>query len=117
MRQSITTKYLGPTNSKGSRIKATARKRSHSFPEQALTSNYGYRSTEEEHCIAAHALAAKLGWSGLWVGGGNVDEDGYVFVNVPGNLTDGEVTHWAAQGAWGMRGRDWFFVEPKAAAE
>jgi hypothetical protein len=112
MRQSITTKYLGPTNASGSRIKATARKAGNGFPAQALTVPYTYEGTEREHCKAAQALAEKLGWSGVWVGGGNVDENGYVFVSlgllqVPGVAQFGR--------ALGQEGTDWFFVTPKEA--
>ncbi|MGH6746380.1 hypothetical protein [Novosphingobium sp.] len=105
MRQSITTRYLGPTNSRDSRIKATARKRSASFPEQGLSVPYGYGNTEEEHCKGAKALAEKLGWSGLWVGGGNVDENGFVYVNIAKPESWGLM---ASSGSLGVEGRDWF---------
>lgn len=107
MRQSITTRYLGPTNSRGSRIKATARKASHGYPAQALAVPYGHGSTEEEHCRGAKALAEKLGWSGLWIGGGNIDENGYVFVNIASPESWGLI---AASGSMGTEGRDWFHV-------
>lgn len=118
MRQAITTKYLGPTNSRGSRIKAIARKKqakafgNGSYPEQSVTVPYSYEGTEQAHCAAAKACAEKLGWSGLWIGGGNVDEDGYVFVCVDGALRNalGFQT-----GAFGTEGRDWFFVEAREA--
>lgn len=107
MRQSITTRYIGPTNSRGSRIKAVARKRSASFPEQGLSVPYGYGNTEEEHCKGAKALAEKLGWSGLWVGGGNEREDGYVFVSLPGTYS----RDWVQRFIPGTEGRDWFHIE------
>lgn len=110
MRQSITTKYVGPTNSRGSRIKSTARKASNGSPAQALTVPYGYGNTEEEHCAGAKALAEKLEWAGLWVGGGNVDENGYVFVNLP--LTPQMIAgHTLDRHPLGTEGRDWFHVE------
>jgi hypothetical protein len=83
MRQGITTKFLGPTNSRGSRIKAIARKASSMGAEMSHTRPYQYEGAEKEHALAAKELAEKLGWSGLWIGGGNVSEDGYVFVNLP----------------------------------
>jgi hypothetical protein len=105
MRQSITTKYIGPSNVRGSRIKATARKRSNLGGEMSLTVPYQYEGTEQEHCKAAKALARKLDWSGLWVGGGNVDENGYVFVNVAAHYEG------APTDSIGMEDQDWFFIE------
>lgn len=56
MRQAITTKYLGPTNSKGGRIKAEAEAGSVTIP-------YPYElSTENAHLLAAAELAQQLGW-------------------------------------------------------
>lgn len=108
MRQSITTKYLGPTNARGSRIKAIARKRDALGKEMSLTEPYRYEGTEQEHCRAAKLLAAKLGWSGLWVGGGNVDENGYVFVNIA-SVAPAAV----ASNMHGKEDADWFFI-PRA---
>ena len=103
MRQSITTKYLGPTNVRGSRIKAIARKRDSFGKEMSLTDPYRYGSTEQEHCRAAKLLAVKLGWGGLWVGGGNVDENGYVFVNVADVIPP-------FVPSIGRENADWFFI-------
>ena len=76
--QAIETRYLGPTNTKGSRIKATAAAGSVTVP-------YDYAlSTEEAHAIAAYTLVTKLGWTGTFAQGGNVKGDGYYFVNVRG---------------------------------
>jgi hypothetical protein len=74
MRQAITTKYLGPTNSRGSRVKATA-----SAGSVTLSWDHALDS-DENHRAAALALAAKFGWDGEWIGGGL--EHGYAFVNV-----------------------------------
>lgn len=109
MRQSITTKYLGPTNARGSRIKAIARKRSRLGAEMSVTVPYDWGSVEHEHCRAACILAKRLGWSGLWIGGGNVDENGYVYVNV---------ADWTAKPVFDSRmveGADWFYVPYKEA--
>lgn len=74
MRQAITTKFLGPTNSRGSRVKATAEAGS-------ITVEWDYaRGIEGNHARAAHALATKLDWKGGWFGGG-LTGNGYVFVN------------------------------------
>lgn len=107
MRQSITTRYLGPTNSRGGRIKAIARKRDSLGKEMSVTCDYQHRGTEIEHTAAAKACAEKFGWSGLWVGGGNVDNDGYVYVYAGRNLADNPP---------GREDQDWFFVAPKSDA-
>lgn len=54
--QAITTRYLGPTNYRGSRVKATA---------QAGSLTIGWDDAldvEHNHDAAAKALRAKLGW-------------------------------------------------------
>jgi len=73
MRQAITTKYLGATDHRGSRIKAT------SGSGHSLTLSWDHAlNSDENHIAAARALAAKLKWSGKWSGGGT--RDGYAFV-------------------------------------
>lgn len=112
MRQGISTRYLGPTHSRGSRIKALARKANGFGAEMSHTRSYGYGDTEEEHTGAAHELAEKLGWSGLWIGGGTPSEDGFQYVNLNvGPDTDLSV-HMG--NLYSLReGRDWFFIAPK----
>ncbi len=75
-RQAIETKYLGPTDTKGSRVKATAQAGSITLSwDDALY-------IDANHAKAARALADKFGWPGdLW-GGGNAAGDGCVFVFV-----------------------------------
>lgn len=71
--QAIVTKYLGATNTKGSRIKATA-------SAGSVTVGYDHAlNSSENHDAACKALADKMEWSGVWVGGGT--ETGYVYVN------------------------------------
>ena len=73
--QYIKTRYLQPTDCKGSRIKATASN------GQTLTISYDYELNEEPlHAKAALALAARLGWSAEYAAGAG--NDGYVFVPV-----------------------------------
>lgn len=75
VRQAIITKYLGPTNFRGSRIKATCAARS-------ITVSYDHAlNLEKNHAWAAEALARKLGWAGRWSQGGMPDDTGYCFVN------------------------------------
>ncbi len=73
--QTITTKYLGPTNHRGSRYKAT-----HTGNYTSVTLDADYSMTAEaNHVEAALALAEKLEWEGDYVGGHT--QDGMVFVN------------------------------------
>lgn len=54
--QAIQTKYLGPTNHRGSRVKASCAAGSVTVPwDHAL-------NTENNHAAACAALCAKLGW-------------------------------------------------------
>jgi hypothetical protein len=63
MYQAITTRYLGPSNVRGARVKAFAEAGSLTFSwDHALNS-------EENHCKAARAFAEKYGWKARYVGG------------------------------------------------
>ena len=76
--QSIETRYLGPTNHRGARIKANSYAGSVTVPY-----DYGV-TTDLAHTNAAFALIEKLGWSDdvrLFMGG-NAKGDGYNFVMV-----------------------------------
>lgn len=82
MRQAITTKWLAPTNTKGSRIKATT--------GSGIGKTYDWDhglSVECNHTQAALALAEDLGWDGVWVGGG-ANDSGFCYVNLPGRAVD-----------------------------
>lgn len=71
--KAIETRYLGPTNTRGSRITATE-------PDgKRLTISYPHElSGEAVHRKAAEALRDKLGWKGELVGGAT--KHGYCFV-------------------------------------
>lgn len=72
--QTITVKYLGPTNTKGTRIKA-------SCEGGSVTVSRDYSAeVEQDYMRAAKALKDKMGWSGDMVGGHT--RDGMVFVFV-----------------------------------
>jgi len=72
--QAIITKYLPPTNVKGSRIKATA-------AAGSLTLHLDHAlSIEDAHAKVAELLATKLGWRGNWFMGGMPDDRGYCFI-------------------------------------
>lgn len=79
MRQAIITKYLGPTNHRGARVKATAQAGSITLSwDDAL-------DVEDNHTSAARALCKKFHWPfppGSMVGGALPDDTGYAFVLV-----------------------------------
>lgn len=73
--KAITTKYFGPGNVKGARIKA------YDEDGNQATISYPYElSGEDCHRAAADALCRKMGWEGKLAGGGI--KGGYVFVFV-----------------------------------
>ena len=73
--QAIVTKYIGPSNTKGSRIKATA-------AAGSITVHLDHAlNIEENHAKAAEALANKFNWSGNYFMGGMPDDSGYCFVS------------------------------------
>lgn len=70
----ITTQFLGPTNFRGSRIKATCQAGS-------VTVSYDHRyNAYENHAIAARTLAEKMEWRGHYYGGALPNGRGYAFV-------------------------------------
>lgn len=74
MNQAIVTKYHGPTNTRGSRISATA-------DAGRITVPYHYgMSQEANHRAAAEALTVKLEWEGELVGGSMPGGKGNVYV-------------------------------------
>ena len=78
MSAAIVTRYHGPTNTKGARIKACAYGAN-------ITISYDYAlDVDRNHKAAADALIAKMGWTGTFAQGGNVEGTGYYFVNVEG---------------------------------
>lgn len=77
MRQAIQTKFLGPTNHRGMRIKARCFGGTLVIPwDDAL-------DTANNHARAAKALSDKLGWSEFNDLIGGTTKEGYVFVLVP----------------------------------
>jgi len=77
--QSIQTRYLPPTNSRGSRIKATT--------ASGLSTSIPYPhelSGADCHAAAVKALLVKHGfhWADRWAVGASIDGRGYVFVPV-----------------------------------
>lgn len=75
MRQAIVTRYLGPTDRRGARVKATA-------AAGSVTVSWDHALDQAaNHAAAAQALAAKFGWGGRWYAGGLPDEAGNVYVD------------------------------------
>ena len=72
--QAIVTKYLGPTDTKGARIKATGYSGSITIPyDHSLSGRAVHRK-------AAEALCEKFGWTGRLIGGSDPSGQGYTFV-------------------------------------
>ncbi len=72
MYQAIITKFIGPTNFRGSRVKASA-------DAGSMTVNWDHAlNHEQNHDRAAQALAEKLQWGGKWYGGGLLTGNVYV---------------------------------------
>lgn len=71
--QAIETKWIAPTNVRGSKVKASCHAGS-------LTLHWDHaKNVEDNHRTACDALVAKLGWDGEFIGG--VIRNGvYVFV-------------------------------------
>lgn len=106
----ITTKWHGPTNSRGSRVKATAHKGQggslvHHWDYGIANDRPGVNDIEGNHIAAAQKLAERLGWSGEWVAGALPSEDGYAFVIAAGAFSGTLVEHSAAH-AFTVAGRE-----------
>lgn len=98
MRQAIFTTYHGPTNSSGARVRAKAE-------AGGVTRNWDYAvNAHENHCEAAQALAEKLDWSGLWIGGGAARGDVFVWA---GDMRPDPIE---SKSTIGTEGRDWFYI-------
>ncbi len=79
MSQAIVTKYIGPTNLKGTRIRVKCQAKSVLIPwNHAL-------GIEDNHTLAAQTVAESLGWleKRALAGGALPDGSGYAFVLLP----------------------------------
>ena len=88
---SIVTKFLGPTNHRGSRVSAQVsdygsdmevNSRADGRPGRIVIDWDHRYNPAENHRRAAFALANKLGWDGEWIGGDAPRSEGWVFVCV-----------------------------------
>jgi hypothetical protein len=86
MSLAIHTKYIGPTNTRGARIKATCIRDKDSKWTAIVSFEYAADS-ETRHSLAAKALLAKfapgLQEETLWCCGNTLDNLGYVFAIYP----------------------------------
>lgn len=73
MRQAIATKFVGPSNVRGSRVIASC------DAKRIIVSWNHSQSADDNHIAAARKLASELGWSGNWHGGATKGS-GYTFV-------------------------------------
>ncbi len=74
--KAIETKYLGPTNVRGSRIKA------YDCDNNQITIPYASElDSEEAHKKAAYALRDKMEWTGELIGGGTKTGYAWVFIS------------------------------------
>lgn len=76
--KAITTKFLGPANVRGARVKAVAADGDRSPPSVTLPWDHSLNAYSN-HEAAAKALVVKMGWRGTWRGGSVTN--GWVFVN------------------------------------
>lgn len=82
MRQAITTKFIGATNHRASRVKATA-------SAGSITVEWDHDlNVDNNHKRAARKLAQKFGWHGTFHAGGLPSEAGNVYVCVTGDDAD-----------------------------
>lgn len=92
--QAITTKYFGPGNVRGSRVKAECEAGS-------ITVSWDHSlNVEENHRVAAEALATKLGWTTEWYGnlvGGGMKGAGYCWVFCNERKLAESVMKWATE--------------------
>lgn len=85
MTQSITTKYLAPTNQKGGRIKATT------TSGISITISWNHaQSIDENHESAMRELCKDLNWSGLFISANT--RDGILWINID-NIVPIRVNH------------------------
>lgn len=84
--KAIITKYIPATNTKPSRVKATAE----GVPPLIMSCNaamdkldYDELQDQNMHHVVANALRDRCGWTGGLIGGGLPDQSGYCFVFKP----------------------------------
>lgn len=110
MRMTINTKWLGPTNHKGSRVKATD-----TWTGKCLIDSWDHATgVNENHCRVAKIHAASMGWTGLFVAGDAKDGNSYIGLP-PGISPSSFAGHTLDRHPLGVEGRDWFYLEDREA--
>jgi hypothetical protein len=75
--KAIFTKYIGPTNSRGSRVKA------YDGDQNSVTLSWDDSlDSDDNHRAAAKALCSKMNWNGRMIMGGHKDVNVHVFCEV-----------------------------------
>lgn len=76
----IVTKFLGPSNVRGARVKATTTNTNPATgKKETLTIGWDHaKNSGDNHATAAKALAIAVGFTGEWVSAGT--DDGFVYV-------------------------------------
>ena len=74
--QAIQTRWIGPTNFRGSRVRAF----SEAFPRGVIVGWDYALGVEGNHDAAARAFIKAKGWHGVWVRGAAPDNKGTVYV-------------------------------------
>lgn len=82
MRQAIRTRYCGPTDHRGARVKAMCDAKVIYVPWDHA------KDVTDNHTHAASTLAMRLGWSSEWLGGSAGDEYVYVCADTDGWTSD-----------------------------
>ena len=78
--KAIWTRYYGPGNVRGSRVRAVAEIRNSFGAEIGVTIGWDdAKNSNENHDAAVLALCAKMGWPGDLTRGGRPDGAGYVY--------------------------------------
>lgn len=106
----ITTRFNGPTNSKGSRYTASAGGKAGGGSDRLVRNGEHEMSPLRNRAAVAKALAVKLEWEGLWMAGGLNGSD-VVFVRAP--VSQEKAVKMAAMMSPAFVDEDWFFVDAK----
>lgn len=102
MKKAIQTKYIGPTNTRGSRIRVKA--------NGVASKLYDFShadSIDQRHAKAAQAFITAHDWPGVWIAGGMPDETGSIYCGLDGSFS----REWCEKYLCGQEGADWFLVE------
>lgn len=104
-KQAIETRYVGPTNCRGSRVTARA------WAGKITDDWSAADSVERNHCRVAQLLCAKMGWTGVYIAGGKPDQTGNVYVGLHGTFS----REWCERFLIGTEGEDWFLCQSLSA--